>query len=88
MNEPTDSEVQETMPTGNEVEGGYLPLSDSNWWWGGKEYVHINPGPGRENKRLMQNQDQVQIITWDDQTGSQNLQRNYITHSWVIPLPQ
>lgn len=29
MNEPTDSELQETMPTGNEVEGGYLPLSDS-----------------------------------------------------------
>ncbi len=28
VNEPTDSEVQETMPTGNEIEGGYLPSSD------------------------------------------------------------
>ncbi len=28
MNEPTDYEVKETMPTGNEIEGGYLPSSD------------------------------------------------------------
>lgn len=27
VNEPTDSEVQETMPTGNKIEGGYLPSS-------------------------------------------------------------
>ncbi len=28
VNEPTDSEAQETVPTGNEIEEGYLPSSD------------------------------------------------------------
>ncbi len=28
MNEPTDSEAQETVPTGNELEEGYVPSSD------------------------------------------------------------
>ncbi len=28
MNEPTDSEAQETVPTGNELEEGYVPSSN------------------------------------------------------------